>query len=130
MHKKVKCFAQCHSAGKWWSHYSNHGKSGFRVCNELPSSNLLLDAEAGNAHDQINDRITDFVLNIQSVLYTVNALEVCGWQRMLWVAICSGYRTLRIQKSNSNLYKQRNSLVTKLKNPGVHPLAGCIAGHK
>lgn len=78
----MECFAQCHSAGKWRNHDSNHGKSGFRVCNELPLNNLRLDGEAGNAHDQINEHITDFVLNIQSVLYTVNALEVCGWQRI------------------------------------------------
>lgn len=81
-HKKVKYFAQCHSAGKWQSHDSNPRKSGFRVCNKLPSNNLLLVGEAGNVPNQIKDHVTHFVLNTESVLYTGDASEVCSWERM------------------------------------------------
>lgn len=60
--------------------------SGF--ANKLPSNNLLLDGEAGNAHDQINDHITDFVLNIQSVLALYSKCL-----RGLWLAenVVGGY---------------------------------------
>ena len=43
----------------------NPGKSGFRVCSELLSDKLLLGGDAGNVCDQINDRITHFVLDIE-----------------------------------------------------------------
>lgn len=105
--QKGETLAQCHSASKRQSHDLNHRKSGFRVCNKLPSNNLLLDGEAGNVHNHVNDHITHFVLNIEIVLYTVDASEVWSWETVLQVATCTGYRTFRIQISNPNLQRQR-----------------------
>ena len=67
-YKEVQHFAQCHSAGKKQSHNLNPRKNGFRICNKLPSNKVLLDGEAGNAHNHINDHKTHFVLNIKLML--------------------------------------------------------------
>lgn len=81
--KNVKPCAQCHSAGKKLSHDLNPRKSGSRVCNKLPSNNVLLDGEAGTIHNYV-------VLNIELVLYTIDAPEVWSWQMVLSVATCRG----------------------------------------
>lgn len=81
--KNVKPCAQCHSAGKKLSHDLNPRKSGSRVCNKLPSNNVLLDGEAGTIHNYV-------VLNIELVLYTIDAPEVWSWQTVLLVATCRG----------------------------------------
>lgn len=91
--KQVECFAQCQSAGEWWSRPSSPGKCGISVCRKLPPHNLLLGGEAGNGINHVNDHITHFVLNMEFALYTVGASEAWSWDRVLCVAICRSDRT-------------------------------------
>lgn len=105
--RKSQMLCSVSLSSKWWSHDSDPRKSGFRVCNQLPSNNLLLDGKAENVPEHINDHISHFVLDTELVLCMVDDSEVRGWQRVLWVAVCSLYRTSRIQTSNSNLHKQK-----------------------
>lgn len=54
----------------------------------LLSNTLLLDGEARNEPDQINDHITRCVLSSDPALYTVDASEVCSWERRLgWLFV-------------------------------------------
>lgn len=118
--KQVECFAQCQSAGEWWSRPSSPGKCGISVCRKLPPHNLLLGGEAGNGINHVNDHITHFVLNMEFALYTVGASEAWSWDRVLCVAICRSDRTWRIQNSNSNCMDKGHSLVAYLMNARVH----------